>query len=241
MKNKDSPATWHRESGECGTNERGCLHSSSKRERSDDSPRDEPYLLVGGRDDVLSEGRQSCQIRAATAIPTTALAPAIRRNLRLTFGRIGDSNPRNPPPPSTGISSIEPRTLRLRFGNLFRGRQRRSQGSDTLPCAPGEKVRHALAQCHERWNGRGGPKRLRADEIELAARIFHVAHDAEVLNRIGGIDRAVSIVRRRGGKQYDPDVAQRFCDIAQGLFRELEEAPDGVYGPWVQARFGPRS
>jgi hypothetical protein len=93
----------------------------------------------------------------------------------------------------------------------------------------GEKIRHALAQCHERWNGRGGPKRLKADEIQLAARIFHVAHDAEVFNRIGGIDRAVSIVRQRGGKQYDPDVAQRLCDIAGGLFRELEGEPTWDY------------
>lgn len=89
----------------------------------------------------------------------------------------------------------------------------------------GEKIRQALAQCHERWNGRGGPKRLKAEEIELAARIFHVVHDAEVFNRIGGVDRAVSIVRRRGGRQYDPHVAARFCDIAKPLFRRLESEP----------------
>lgn len=89
----------------------------------------------------------------------------------------------------------------------------------------GETIRQALAQCHERWNGRGGPKRLRAEEIELAARIFHVVHDAEVFNRIASVDRAISIVRRRAGKQYDPHVAERFVAIARPLFRTLESEP----------------
>jgi HD-GYP domain-containing protein (c-di-GMP phosphodiesterase class II) len=89
----------------------------------------------------------------------------------------------------------------------------------------GEKIRQALAQCHERWNGRGGPKRLKAEGIELAARIFHVVHDAEVFNRIGGVDGAISIVRRRAGKQYDPHVAERFTAIAKPLFRKLESEP----------------
>jgi len=89
----------------------------------------------------------------------------------------------------------------------------------------GEKIRQALAQCHERWNGRGGPKRRKAEGIELAARIFHVVHDAEVFNRIGGVDGAISIVRRRAGKQYDPHVAERFTAIAKPLFRKLESEP----------------
>lgn len=89
----------------------------------------------------------------------------------------------------------------------------------------GPTIQQALAQCHERWNGRGGPKRLKTEEIRLSARIFHVAHDAEVFNRIGGVDAAVSIARRRGGKQYDPRVAKRFCDIAPSLFRRLESEP----------------
>ncbi len=89
----------------------------------------------------------------------------------------------------------------------------------------GPTIQQALAQCHERWNGRGGPKRLKAEEIHIAARIFHVAHDVEIFNRIGGIESAAAIARRRAGNQYDPRVANRFCDIAQPLLRRLEAEP----------------
>ncbi|MGH2381366.1 MAG: HD domain-containing phosphohydrolase, partial [Candidatus Limnocylindria bacterium] len=67
-------------------------------------------------------------------------------------------------------------------------------------------IQQALAQCHERWNGRGGPGHLKGDSIRLAARIFHVAHDAEIYNRLGGVEAAVAVARRRAGKQYDPQV-----------------------------------
>lgn len=89
----------------------------------------------------------------------------------------------------------------------------------------GATIQQALAQCHERWNGRGGPKRLKGDDIQLAARVFHVVHDAEIYNRLGGAESAVSIARRRAGKLYDPLVAARFCDVAEELFRRLESEP----------------
>ncbi|MDP8971012.1 MAG: LuxR C-terminal-related transcriptional regulator [Actinomycetota bacterium] len=89
----------------------------------------------------------------------------------------------------------------------------------------GPTIQQALAQCHERWNGRGGPKRLKGDEIEIAARIFHVAHDADIYARLGGIDAAVAIVRQRSGTHYDPAIAARFCTAAGSLFRRLEAQP----------------
>lgn len=89
----------------------------------------------------------------------------------------------------------------------------------------GPTIQQALAQCHERWNGRGGPKRLKAEEIHIAARIFHVAHDVEILARIGGIDSAVAVTRRRAGNQYDPRVAGCFCDMAYPLLRRSESGP----------------
>jgi HD-GYP domain-containing protein (c-di-GMP phosphodiesterase class II) len=89
----------------------------------------------------------------------------------------------------------------------------------------GESTQQALAQCHERWNGRGGPRRLKGDHIRLAARIFHVAHDAEIYNRIGGPETAVAIARRRAGRLYDPAVAERFAELAPSLFHQLEAEP----------------
>jgi HD-GYP domain-containing protein (c-di-GMP phosphodiesterase class II) len=89
----------------------------------------------------------------------------------------------------------------------------------------GESTQQALAQCHERWNGRGGPKRLRGEEIRLAARIFHVAHDAEIYHRLGGSELAAKTARQRAGRLYDPVVAERFAEIASSLFHRLEAEP----------------
>jgi HD-GYP domain-containing protein (c-di-GMP phosphodiesterase class II) len=94
----------------------------------------------------------------------------------------------------------------------------------------GASINEALAQCHERWNGRGGPRRLRGADIHLAARVFHVAHDAEVFGRLGGAGAGVAIVRRREGNQYDPDIAHRFGEIGADLFERLDRGPiwDGL-------------
>ena len=89
----------------------------------------------------------------------------------------------------------------------------------------GPSIEDALAQCHERWNGRGGPRRLKGPDIHVAARIFHVAHDAEIFERVGGHGAGVAIVRRRAGDQYDPTVAHRFVAIGDRLLGQLEGQP----------------
>ena len=95
--------------------------------------------------------------------------------------------------------------------------------ADMIEIGPG--VRQAVAQCHERWDGRGGPQGLRGEDIDLAARIFHVAHDAEIFNRIGGIDVALSVASERAGEHYDPEIAGRFHDVAELLLRRLDAEP----------------
>jgi HD-GYP domain-containing protein (c-di-GMP phosphodiesterase class II) len=74
----------------------------------------------------------------------------------------------------------------------------------------------------ELWNGQGGPKRLKAEEIALPARIFHVAANAEIFSRMGGLDSAIAHTRRQAGGYYDPAVVDRFCKVAESLFRRLE-------------------
>ena len=64
----------------------------------------------------------------------------------------------------------------------------------------GPTIRQALAQCHERWDGAGGPKRLKGEEIRLPARVFNVAHQADLFNRLGGVDAVVAVLRRGRGK-----------------------------------------
>jgi HD-GYP domain-containing protein (c-di-GMP phosphodiesterase class II) len=86
----------------------------------------------------------------------------------------------------------------------------------------GPSIRQALAQCHERWDGAGGPKQLKGEEIRLPARIFHLAHQAEMSNRVGGVDAVVAVARRGRGKFYDPQVADHFCELAPQLLSRLE-------------------
>lgn len=94
----------------------------------------------------------------------------------------------------------------------------------------GSAVRQALGQCHERWDGKGGPQHLEGEEVDVAARIFHVVHDADIFNRIGGIDAVLAIMQQRSGKLYDPHIAARFRELGPEWLRGLDAAAtwDGV-------------
>src|SRR5207302_2418337 len=68
-----------------------------------------------------------------------------------------------------------------------------------------EHVRAALAASFERWNGRGLPTGAKGEEIPRPMRVAQLSQELEVLARIEGVDAALTIVRRRRGKAYDPD------------------------------------
>jgi HD-GYP domain-containing protein (c-di-GMP phosphodiesterase class II) len=89
----------------------------------------------------------------------------------------------------------------------------------------GPTIRQALAQCHERWDGAGGPKRLKGEEARLAARIFNVARQADLFNRLGGVDAVTAVLRRGRGKVYEPRLADSFCQLAPQLLSRLESEP----------------
>jgi putative nucleotidyltransferase with HDIG domain len=86
----------------------------------------------------------------------------------------------------------------------------------------GPAVREAVGQCHEQWNGKGWPRRLRGEEIGRAARLYILAHDVEVASRRYGVEAAMAVAQRRSGTQYDPGLATVFCEMAGSLLRRLE-------------------
>ncbi len=110
------------------------------------------------------------------------------------------------------------------------GRDAAEQLGDFLNVGP--EIREALGQCQEIWNGSGGPRKLKGEEISLPARLFLLAQDAEVFYRIGGVDSAVSVVRRRAGRVYDPRMAEHFCEVGGQLLSRLraETAWDALLG-----------
>ncbi len=87
-----------------------------------------------------------------------------------------------------------------------------------------ESICHAMGQVYERWDGRGDPAGLAGDAIDLSIRVVQVAHDAEVLHRLDGLDACVRELRRRaaaGG--FDPAVTDAFCSDAGDLFSGLPD------------------
>lgn len=89
------------------------------------------------------------------------------------------------------------------------------------------RIREALQQVYERWDGEGLPRRLKAESIAPAVRVFHLAEMAEVHHRLGGIDAAVDVSVDRRGTQFDPGLVDLFRRHAPELLGSLDEA-----SPW---------
>ena len=93
-----------------------------------------------------------------------------------------------------------------------------------------ESVAGVLAHLTERWDGRGPLGRARGDGIPLSMRIVHVATDAALQRRLGGVDHAVRLARERAGHAFDPEVAA--CLVAGGA--EIL-APEEGESAWDEA------
>jgi ribonuclease P protein subunit RPR2 len=76
---------------------------------------------------------------------------------------------------------------------------------------------------HERWDGRGYPDALTADEIPVGARIFAVADALDAMTSHRPYRRALSWdtareeIQRQSGKQFDPEVVDAFRAIEPEL------------------------
>lgn len=115
-----------------------------------------------------------------------------------------------------------PDTILLKEGDLTSGewavmRQHPSFAFDML--YPIEYLRPALAipYCHhERWDGSGYPRGLKAEQIPLAARIFAVADVWDALcsdrpyRKAWGEPAAVEYIRAGSGSHFDPAVVELF-------------------------------
>lgn len=83
---------------------------------------------------------------------------------------------------------------------------------------------------HERWDGRGYPLGLSANDIPLIARIIAVADTYDAMTSDRAYRRAlphevtVNEILRCSGSQFDPDVANVFTEQIDGLRSELVDS-----------------
>lgn len=100
------------------------------------------------------------------------------------------------------------------------------RASDDLAARLGldQPVRDSIEQTFERWDGHGVPKGVRGAEILTTSQLVNLADVVEVFFRVGGVDSAVEVARRRSGTQFAPDLVDLFCRQAAALFDELPDS-----------------
>jgi HD-GYP domain-containing protein (c-di-GMP phosphodiesterase class II) len=85
-----------------------------------------------------------------------------------------------------------------------------------------DPVQDGVSKAYEQWDGRGWPDGLKGANIPLASRIAQFAEYVEVAHRVGGIDAATALARKRSGKQFDPEVATLLCAQADEILKDLD-------------------
>jgi response regulator RpfG family c-di-GMP phosphodiesterase/DNA-binding CsgD family transcriptional regulator len=93
-----------------------------------------------------------------------------------------------------------------------------------------EAFRAALFQAFERWDGTGKPTGAKGDAIALGMRIAHLAIDANIGHRLGGVDGAIMLTRKHAKRGLDPALVERFAGAAGEICAPLEEP-----SPWQVA------
>ncbi len=85
---------------------------------------------------------------------------------------------------------------------------------------------------HERWDGKGYPQGLKADEIPVAGRLMALAdaYDALTQYRIYkqccSHENAISVILKEKGKAFDPDVVDAFMRRQEAFSKIKKSLPD---------------
>ncbi|HEY7283236.1 MAG TPA: HD domain-containing phosphohydrolase [Actinomycetota bacterium] len=168
------------------------------------------YARALGGDDVAVR-------RVADMLDTTD--PREAATLLLSLGRSAPT----PLARARTIASAAPRARRVAAQGARADCEVAAQMARRLDLDPG--VGRALGHIFERWDGRGGPRRLRGERITLAARCSAVAFAGVMFADAGGPDAAVEVVRRWSGRSLDPAMAAAFAAEGPGLLAGIDEDP----------------
>ena len=150
----------------------------------------------------------------------------------------------------TGIGSWAPPATRARSVATFLTiGARKGREATAAACEVSVSLAHRLGlsagvaagldQVYERYDGRGGPAGLRAEQVCLPARITHVADIAGIAHLEGGDDAARAAVARRRGGHFDPALADAFAQSADEVLAGLDA--DDMLDAALSAEPGPRA
>ncbi|SEQ12931.1 HD domain-containing protein [Amphritea atlantica] len=95
---------------------------------------------------------------------------------------------------------------------------------------------------HEKWNGTGYPRGLKAESIPLAARVFAVADVFDALcskrpyKEPMSFEQSMSILIRDSGSHFDPDIVKVFEGIALGVYKRLDGIAENEAKALLQER-----
>ena len=84
------------------------------------------------------------------------------------------------------------------------------------------EVRRALPQVMERWDGKGVPAGLSGEQIERVMRVLHIANEAEVFWRMGGVSMATEMLGEHRGRAFDPTLVDICIAHAAEIFDGLD-------------------
>jgi HD-GYP domain-containing protein (c-di-GMP phosphodiesterase class II) len=87
------------------------------------------------------------------------------------------------------------------------------------------EIQRALYEAKECWNGSGGPRGLKGEEILLPARIARVAAEAALFHDLGGTELSVQALTHRAGGMLDPSLVARLVANAS-MFLGEADGPD---------------
>jgi HD-GYP domain-containing protein (c-di-GMP phosphodiesterase class II) len=87
----------------------------------------------------------------------------------------------------------------------------------------GDDVRSPLLQAFERWDGRGIPGSVAANQLAPAARLVHLADNVEAFHRVGGDEAALEVAQQRRGTQFDPAMVDCFREHHAEVLAEIDQ------------------
>jgi len=95
-----------------------------------------------------------------------------------------------------------------------------------------DEVVQAVGAAYEQWDGNGWPGELEGEDVPIAARLAQLGEFTEVAHRVGGVEAAQALARKRSGKQFDPALAGLLASDAEMILAGVDSVStwDAVIG-----------